>query len=306
MITLNNIYAAVDLSKSSKEVLAHAARLATLDGGSLHVIHVIDELVLQDLHEAVGDPLDRLREETMEGAQVALQGLLGDANLDPGAVDVQIAVGAPIAEILRRFSEGAGDLLVVARNGASDPRRGPGPSAMRCARKAAGAVLVVYPGRQGPFRRIVAGVDFSENSQRALGAALSLARHDKATVTAIHAYSGPWHRLHYRTATREADPQFRLQYRQVLETRLRQFAEAAGGGVGRGARLEMIVDDCPDAAQSLVTTARTWGADLMVVGTQGRTGLPRLLMGSTAERVLQEATCSVLVVKLAGFTYDLE
>ncbi len=303
MITLKNIYAAVDLSKSSKEVLVQAARLAKLDGGALHVLHVIDALVLQDLHEAVGDPLDRLRDETMEGARVAILGLLGESKLAPGAVDVQIAVGAPLAEILRRFAYGAGDLLVVARNGASDPERGPGPFAMRCARKAAGAVLIVAPGRRGPFRTIVAGVDFSDNSQRALGAALTLARQDKAAVTAIHAFAGPWHRLHYRTATREAEPQFRLQYRKALEGRLRQFAEAPGI---EGARFETMVDDCSDAAQSLVNAAKSKQADLVVVGTQGRTGLPRLLMGSTAERVLQESPCSVLVVKPAGFTYDLE
>jgi nucleotide-binding universal stress UspA family protein len=52
--------------------------------------------------------------------------------------------------------------------------------------------------------------------------------------------------------------------------------------------------------------ARDAGIDLIVMGTHGRTGLERLLMGSVAERVLREAPCSVLVVKLARGTMTTE
>lgn len=48
----------------------------------------------------------------------------------------------------------------------------------------------------------------------------------------------------------------------------------------------------------IVKFAKEWNADLIVVGSHGRTGLERLLMGSVAERVLKEAPCSVEVVKM--------
>lgn len=53
-----------------------------------------------------------------------------------------------------------------------------------------------------------------------------------------------------------------------------------------------------DPAEEIVRYSRDAGIDLIVMGTHGRTGVERLLMGSVAERVLRDASCSVLVVKL--------
>jgi nucleotide-binding universal stress UspA family protein len=53
-----------------------------------------------------------------------------------------------------------------------------------------------------------------------------------------------------------------------------------------------------DPAAEIVRYAADAGSDLIVLGTHGRTGLERLLMGSVAEKVMREAPCSVLVVKL--------
>lgn len=53
-----------------------------------------------------------------------------------------------------------------------------------------------------------------------------------------------------------------------------------------------------DPATEIVKYARDQGADLIVMGTHGRTGVERLLMGSVAEKVMRDAACSVLVVKL--------
>ena len=53
-----------------------------------------------------------------------------------------------------------------------------------------------------------------------------------------------------------------------------------------------------DPAAEIVRFARDAAADLIVMGTHGRTGLERLLLGSVAEKVLRDARCSVMVVKL--------
>lgn len=53
-----------------------------------------------------------------------------------------------------------------------------------------------------------------------------------------------------------------------------------------------------DPREALVDAARTWGADLIVVGSHGRTGLNKVLMGSVASHVVTHAPCTVVVVKL--------
>jgi universal stress protein A len=60
---------------------------------------------------------------------------------------------------------------------------------------------------------------------------------------------------------------------------------------------ETIVKAGP-AAQTIVDVAVSAGAELVVVGTHGRTGVSRLTLGSTAESVIRSAACSVLVVRL--------
>lgn len=55
-----------------------------------------------------------------------------------------------------------------------------------------------------------------------------------------------------------------------------------------------------DPKKVIVDEARVWGADLILVGSHGRTGLRRLFMGSVAESVLRHAPCSVEVVRSAG------
>ena len=66
----------------------------------------------------------------------------------------------------------------------------------------------------------------------------------------------------------------------------------------RGAGLSAAADRREgDAATEILAAARASDADLIVIGTHGRTGLPRLVLGSVARNVLQHATCSVLVVR---------
>jgi nucleotide-binding universal stress UspA family protein len=55
-----------------------------------------------------------------------------------------------------------------------------------------------------------------------------------------------------------------------------------------------------DAATAIVRVAQESHCDLIVIGTHGRTGLRRLLMGSVAEKVVRDAPCMVLAVKTAG------
>lgn len=60
-----------------------------------------------------------------------------------------------------------------------------------------------------------------------------------------------------------------------------------------------------DAAAMILNTAETEGVDLIVVGSHGRSGLQRFLMGSVSERVMRHAPCSTLVVRPPGFVHSV-
>lgn len=140
-------------------------------------------------------------------------------------------------------------------------------------------------------RRIVLAVDFSETSARAVEAAIDLARSGAARVDAIHAYHMP--ALIGMPDEVAIPSEFWAGIREAARTRLedtlRRIREAGIEVEGH------LLEDSP--SEAIVALARKVGADLIVMGTRGLTGLRHVLLGSVAERTLRHAPCSVLVVR---------
>lgn len=148
--------------------------------------------------------------------------------------------------------------------------------------------------RRRATRKIVVATDFSTASRPALAAALDLARRDGARLIVLHVMMPPspfvgddlpgsWLELEAR-ARRDAERRLAAAVSQ---------AERAGI-----ATTGTLVKGVP--AEVIVRIARREGADLIVIGTHGRSGLGRLFMGSVAARVLGTATCPVLTVRGRG------
>ncbi len=136
-----------------------------------------------------------------------------------------------------------------------------------------------------PIRTILHPTDFSPEADRAFQLACSLARDYAATLVVLHVFPLPishgevvarrqpngveealWERLH---AVKPPDPKVAVDH---------QLTEG-------------------DAATQVLRVARESGCDLIVMGTHGRTGLGRLLLGSVAEQVVRKANCAVLTVR---------
>jgi nucleotide-binding universal stress UspA family protein len=129
--------------------------------------------------------------------------------------------------------------------------------------------------------------DFSERSDWAFRLACSLARDHGAKLIIAHVIPPP------QTVAYEAMPMLPMHppgYRKELEAKLRSLK--APPGVQVEYRLEEGF-----AATEIVRLASELPSDLIVIGTHGRTGFGRLLLGSVAEQVLRKATCPVLSVK---------
>lgn len=139
--------------------------------------------------------------------------------------------------------------------------------------------------------RILVPIDFSRPSLEALESALDLAEALGATVDVIHVVdvaklvqvAGPPTRLEtirhaeHRVAQRRLD-----KLRRTVEPRRCEIRYA----LTAGAPHRMILD-----------AARKLGIDMIVMATHGRSGLPRLLLGSVAEKVVRAAACPVLTIR---------
>jgi nucleotide-binding universal stress UspA family protein len=128
-------------------------------------------------------------------------------------------------------------------------------------------------------RKILYPTDFSSYSNQAYFHALGMAETYKASLTVVYVYTpgssetSGGDRRHWRSQleqVRPGDPNIPVHH---------VFLEG-------------------DPAGEIVRYAADAGIDVIVLGTHGRTGVDRLLMGSVAEKVMRDAPCSVLVVKL--------
>lgn len=141
------------------------------------------------------------------------------------------------------------------------------------------------------LRRILCPVDFSPQSRRALEHATALARWYEADVTALYVHPfavGAAAELPYLPPPRPVSS----TERQQLVARMREFVTPAREA-GVVVQVQML-EGSPATAIELEAEERD--VDLIVIGTHGRKGLERLLLGSVAEGLLHRAPCPVLTV----------
>jgi nucleotide-binding universal stress UspA family protein len=144
------------------------------------------------------------------------------------------------------------------------------------------------------IRRILCPLDFSPFSRHALAQGVALAREFGAEISALHVFAlSPVVQTVPAGGYMGIDPlSLSASRRAALTAELREFTyEVDAGGVVMHAGV-----DEGDPVDVIVKAAADWPADLIVMGTHGRTGLGRLLLGSVTERVLRRATCPVLTV----------
>ncbi|HUY15269.1 MAG TPA: universal stress protein [Terriglobia bacterium] len=143
------------------------------------------------------------------------------------------------------------------------------------------------------IERIVCPVDFSEYAARAYEYAYSLARHYEAKLYLEHVIPVLAATYPYYNFPEVAAASLYMDLSQSAQQRLR---EMTGRYAGRGVQTETVVHKgfVPD---SILAFARENHADLIVMGTHGRRGLDRLVMGSVTESVLRRSPCPVLAVR---------
>jgi universal stress protein E len=291
MNKLKTILVGIDFSDCSRSALEQAAHLAKGNHAHLHALHSVEYLTLSDAAWASHIPHEKLERDAVAEAKQRLHRWLAEAGAASES-QVRVEVGTPIDCVLRCVQETKADLLVLGVTGSSLIPMGAGTLATQCLRKVPSKVMLVREGHAGPFRKVVAGVDFSEQSREAVAQALRVAAQDDSEVHFLHVFTGSWGRYALLPDAWEVDEATAAQYRQALEQRLREFV---GDTAGRSARFAVV--EAANHGHGLAEYGRRLGADLLVLGTKGRSNLGYVLLGSTVERLLREIPCSALVVR---------
>lgn len=292
MDQLNSVLVGIDFAPGCATALKQGARIAKAGKARLLAIHVIDTLVVVDLKDALSEFQRDIQNNLLRDARQAWEHF--DPSLEAKAgVSLRIVIGNPVEAILKEIAQEQIDLLVLGVDGAGGA--GIGERAAACVRRSPSKVLLARGTQVGAYAKIVVGVDFSDASLKALEAAERMALNDGATLHVAHVFQPPWRRLLYFAQGREASPEFQQEYRAGLLARLQSLAEKLQHRSTVPTEFH-LVEHASDG-KGISEFATTQKADLLVLGTRGRSNLADVLLGSTAERVLKQAPCSIMTVR---------
>ena len=135
------------------------------------------------------------------------------------------------------------------------------------------------------FKRILCAVDFSPDSLAAFHVAVETAR----------LYSGSLHIFHVIDAQPAVPPQVEIRIVEEANAAMEKLVASAESSLDGLAFTTEVTRG--QAFVEIVERAREWRADLIVLGSKGITSLEEIIIGGTAENVMKEAPCSVLVVR---------
>jgi nucleotide-binding universal stress UspA family protein len=290
-MNLRKILCPIDFSSGSQKAMRVATRLATETGAQLVLFHVwyVPPLafaadytfppdLFQDLVDSASKGLDEARREV-----TAL-----------GAKDVssKLANGLPWTMIVGELEDPTYDLVVVGTHGRTGLSRILiGSVAEKVVRHAPCSVLAVRPhGEAQPFTNILCPTDFSASSQQATDLAVELVAPGGKGITLLHvvevpvAFSGESAVEGFiRDLDKHAD--------KLLDTWAARLRVKTTAPITTRARIGN------PGAQTLEVLDHDSTIDLVVMGSHGRTGISRALLGSVAEKVVRHARCPVLVAR---------
>lgn len=296
---LRKIVVGVDFSPGSEVAARRAAELAAQHGAELVLVHAAtvpqrpevpasmkttaDALVTVLAQRLAADrsELATLRER-LESSGITVSQLLVDRYADDALVEAAAEVGADLIVTGSRDRHGLRRWLL-------------GSVAEHVVRAADVSVLVARGGDPDRgFERVVVGTDFSAGAALALDRAVELAR-PGATIELVHCFHMAT--LGYLPASMEGP----IDGYQALYSELIADAHARGdaaikahAGAPVTFRFHLLEEHPREAVCDLAERVH---ADLVVVGSYGRRGLRRLVLGSVAEATVRHAPCSVLVVR---------
>jgi len=280
---------ASDLSTASDEAVRHGVERAA--GGRIALCHVMPEL---GTHALLAQQYEVDLNQQLAAQPRIVDALLGQLErlvpkLDPQP-EVFVELGSDYDQILRRAELWQAELICVGTHGRTGLKRMLlGSVADQVVRAAHCSVLVARPEREGA---ILAATDLTDPALPAIELAAAEAKRTGRRLVVLHSMESP----------REGDAAMgllgalpALDTPETLAARRELAHQIIRDALKRQRFLQRVVIASDDPLKETLALAESLPSGLIVVGTHGRRGFSRIVLGSTAARVIEHAPCSVLV-----------
>ena len=290
-MTLQKLLCPIDFSAGSQHAMAAAVRLASEVEAELVLLHAFQVPAAAYPIEPVFPP--QLFQHLLDDARRGLDAAVREAvALGAKRVTSKLVQGVPWAAIVETLADPSYDLAVIGTHGRTGLARILlGSVAEKVVRHAPCAVLAVRSaGEPRSFQHVLCPVDFSDESRRAMDAAAELVRPGGAGITLLHIVEAP-----VMSTGEISDSDFLRDLDQRSAKLLDAWAAELRGKVSVPVTTRCRVGW--PGAEILTALNHDRTVDLVVMGSHGRTGLMRAVLGSVAEKIIRHAPCPVFVAR---------
>lgn len=277
--------------------------LARRNDARVRVVKVAEDNLVDSIGGQFSSRIQQLVELERRHHHDQLQAISNAPGWEKGKVAAELLIGRDFITIIRKVLAEDHDLVVKARR----PEKGSDQLAMRLFRKCPCPVWIIDPNGRRPFGTILGAVDLAATTReewqlnrKIVELTHSLALREEGQAHYLHA----WH-LRYEKSMRGprfkmSDAEIDAMKRELLDARSEAFARLLqeAGVTADQKCLHLVEDSLGNAISSALTELP---ADVLIMGTVARTGLPGMLIGNKAEEVLGQVRCTVLAVKPNGF-----
>lgn len=322
MQRFQNILCVIDLTAQCANALEQAVLLADQNQAKLSVIYVFESnKSLKHLFKSDANAIDD-KKKLEALAREAMDKVIQTHVPSPQKIEQAIfSQGTQFLEVIRQVNAQGFDLVVKSSEDPSWTDRLFGSNDMHLMRKCPCAVLMVRTQHSGPFKHILAAIDVNDEDQdwghervqeklneKVLDYAVAqaVANDTRLDIGSVWDAYGEDFLRHgaFSTMPEESVNNYVDQTQNECSDRLFTIVQDMKDRVGKDVtklldyKTHLIKGQPIDDIPALTKTLKT---DLIVMGTVARTGIPGLIVGNTAESILEQVQCSVLALKPEGF-----
>lgn len=324
MQRFKNILFVVTHDSDIETTLERAVMLADNNQAELTVVDVIKEIPANTKLPGKVLSVRDLQARLVASGQQRLEELILPYS-EKLTIETKVLVGIPFIAIIREVLEKGHDLVIKsAKNDGEKFSRLFGSEDMHLLRKCPSPVLLMKPRDERVYHRILAAVDVDDSytpeelevkhhlNIQTLEMACSLAISEPAELHIAYAWHAPHESFMSSGFMQSSDEEIatyvekvRTQQQENLDALIGEVSEKIGADAYNyiNVREHMIKGSARVIIPALTVEL---DADLMILGTVARTGIPGLFMGNTAETILNQIDCSVLAIKPPGFVSPVQ
>lgn len=281
---MQRIMLATDFSERSDRALRRAVLLARAHGARVEVVHVVDD----------DRPRSIVEQDTKQARHLLSELARTLETLDGVACDTKVLLADPFAGLTQAVEQTNPDLLVIGPHRRQLLRDAfVGTTAERTIRSVSCPVLMVNGTPVGDYRHVLLTTDLSDNSRLALRVFETLNIGREGNLSVLSVFNAPALRLAMSGTLPTTNKEDYLKsLRAEAKRELAAFIAKLGG-----TKAEQIVRfDETTIAHEVQRAAKDLKSDLIVLSTQGKGAVSRMLLGSVTEQVLRTATVDVLAI----------